>query len=165
MLKRVGCSMAWRTLSKERWKSHPLPRVRGMFSAARRARSSSVFCGVDGGIEVVVAVGVGGADDVGDAVGGGEAGHGDGGFHAGGAVVESGEEMVVDVYHGNGKGITGRRGFASELARLAYSQGYTGPSESSPSLQKSTFRYRILLVDDEPALRQTGKSHARSQGV
>ena len=71
MLNRAGFSFAWVTLSKERWKSHPLPSVRGMFSAARRARSSSVSGGVDGGIEVVVAVGVGGAYDVGDAIGNG----------------------------------------------------------------------------------------------
>jgi hypothetical protein len=54
---------------------------------------------VEGGVEVPVAAGVGGGDDMGDAVIGGHAGHGDGGFEVGRAVVEGGEEMMVDVDH------------------------------------------------------------------
>ena len=58
------------------------------------------FGGVEGGVEDITAAGVGGTDDVGDAVGSGHSCHGDGGFKVWGTVIERGQEMVVEVDHG-----------------------------------------------------------------
>jgi len=55
--------------------------------------------GVAFGVEVVDVVGVGCDDDVGDAVCDRDAGHGDRGFEVGRAVVQLGQQMVVEVDH------------------------------------------------------------------
>lgn len=54
------------------------------------------------GVEVVAGVGVGGGDEVGGAGGGGDAEHFGGFGFVTGAVVETGEEMAVEVDHGGG---------------------------------------------------------------
>lgn len=49
--------------------------------------------------EVVTAAGVRGTDDVGDSIGEGHAGHGDGGFEVRGAIVKAREQVMMDVDH------------------------------------------------------------------
>jgi hypothetical protein len=51
------------------------------------------------GVEVIDVVGVRGSDDVGYAVFRGDTGHGQGGLEVGRAVVETGEEMMVEIDH------------------------------------------------------------------
>ena len=58
------------------------------------------------GIELILAVRMRGADDVGDAFVGSHAGHGDGGFEVAGTVVEAEQQVVMDVDHAK-QGITG----------------------------------------------------------
>ena len=78
--------------------------------AAKAEGDSDAFAGYEGAqlvkqlvvavwVEGVAAVGVGRGDDVGDAVLGGHADHRERGFEIGGAVVQAGQEVVVDVYH------------------------------------------------------------------
>ena len=70
-----------------------------MDSAARASRRVAMRSALSAGSKVEHAAGVGGADDVGDAVFDRDAGHGDGGFEVGGAVVEAEKQVVVDIDH------------------------------------------------------------------
>jgi len=77
--------------------------------------------------ESVTAAGVGGADDVGDAVGNGHTGHGDGGFQVGRAIVEAGQKVMVDIDHW-------QKGYHHSIWRVRGSVGGVGCIERKTNL-------------------------------